>query len=328
MSRGAADRGCLVYVGNLPEDIRDREIEDLFSKYGKVLSIDMKAPVRPPAFAFVEFGDPRDAEDAVKGRDGYDFYGNRLRVELAKGASGRGGGGMGGGMGGGGARGFGGAPPPGFRPRNTGFRILVKGLPMSASWQDVKDFIRQVCKPAYTNCFRDRDGVVGVVEFETQDDMDRTIRKLDDTEFRNPFDSAYVRLVEDRDGGGRGGGGGGGFGGGGGGYGGGGGGYGGGGGGGYGGGGGGGRRARSRSRSRSRGRRSRSRSRSRGRRSRSGSPKRSNSKSRSRSPRSRSPRSRSRSPVRSKSPAPRSKSPVPRSKSPARSRSPAKAADE
>ena len=72
-----------------------------------------------------------DAEDAVRGRDGYDFYGNRLRVELAKGA--------GGGMGGrGGGRGFGGAPPPGFRPRQTGFRVLVKGLPMSASWQDVK----------------------------------------------------------------------------------------------------------------------------------------------------------------------------------------------
>lgn len=44
---------------NLPEDIREREIEDLFSKYGKVLAVDMKTPVRPPAFAFVEFNDPR-----------------------------------------------------------------------------------------------------------------------------------------------------------------------------------------------------------------------------------------------------------------------------
>ena len=33
-------------------------------------------------------------------------------------------------------------------------------------------------------------------------------RKLDDTEFRNPFDRAYVRVVEDREGGGGGGGGG------------------------------------------------------------------------------------------------------------------------
>ena len=40
----------------------------------------------------------------------------------------------------------------------------------------MQDFIRQVCKPAYTNVFRDRDGPVGVVEFETADDMDRTIR--------------------------------------------------------------------------------------------------------------------------------------------------------
>ncbi len=61
----------------------------------------------------------------MRGRDGYDFYGNRLRVELAKGAGGRG-------------RGFGGGPPPGFRPRQTGFRVLVKGLPISASWQDLK----------------------------------------------------------------------------------------------------------------------------------------------------------------------------------------------
>ena len=69
----------------------------------------------------------------MRGRDGYVFYGNRLRVELAKGSMGRGRGGDRGGD-----RGFGGAPPPGFRPRQTGFRILVKGLPMSASWQDVK----------------------------------------------------------------------------------------------------------------------------------------------------------------------------------------------
>ena len=76
----------------------------------------------------------RDAQDAVRGRDGYDFFGNRIRVELSNGSreATRGGGRGGGGGGGGG-------PPQTFRGgRGTGFRALVKGLPISCSWQDLK----------------------------------------------------------------------------------------------------------------------------------------------------------------------------------------------
>lgn len=47
-----------VYVGNLPPDIRNRDIEDLFYKYGKIVFIDLKNRNGPP-FAFVEFEDPR-----------------------------------------------------------------------------------------------------------------------------------------------------------------------------------------------------------------------------------------------------------------------------
>eukprot|EP00959_Pyramimonas_sp_CCMP1952_P251007 5246235-Pyramimonas_sp.AAC.1 len=97
--------------------------------------------------------DRRDAEDAVQGRDGYSFAGARLRVEIAKTrAPGggrddfrggrddrRGGGGYGGGGGGGrgGGGGFGGGPS-----RRTEYRVTVKGLPSSASWQDLKDHMR------------------------------------------------------------------------------------------------------------------------------------------------------------------------------------------
>lgn len=69
-----------VFVGNLPLDIRQREVEDLFGKYGRLEDIDLKLPSRPPGFAFIEFSDARDASDAVKGRDGYDLGGVRLRV--------------------------------------------------------------------------------------------------------------------------------------------------------------------------------------------------------------------------------------------------------
>lgn len=69
-----------VFCGNLPLDVREREVEDLFYKYGRVVEIDLKLPSRPPGFAFVEFSDTRDASDACRGRDGYEFGGQRLRV--------------------------------------------------------------------------------------------------------------------------------------------------------------------------------------------------------------------------------------------------------
>lgn len=48
-----------VYVGNLPLDIRERELDDLFYKYGRIREIDLKQPARPPAFAFIAFDDVR-----------------------------------------------------------------------------------------------------------------------------------------------------------------------------------------------------------------------------------------------------------------------------
>ena len=63
-----------IYVGNLPRDVRERELDDLFYKFGRISEITIKGP-----FAFISFEDSRDAEDAVHGRDGYDFAGGRLR---------------------------------------------------------------------------------------------------------------------------------------------------------------------------------------------------------------------------------------------------------
>lgn len=80
----------------------------------------------------------------------------------------------------------------------------MEGLPPSASWQDLKDFFRKVVRPAFTDVKRERDSAYGIVEFETADDMERAIRKLDDTEFKNPFDSCRLKIFEDPNGGGRG----------------------------------------------------------------------------------------------------------------------------
>lgn len=47
--------------------------------------IDIKRPPRPPCFAFVEYEDPRDASEAAYRRNNYDYYGHRLRCEIARG---------------------------------------------------------------------------------------------------------------------------------------------------------------------------------------------------------------------------------------------------
>ena len=49
---------CRIYIGNLPPDIRTRDVEDLFYKYGKIVFVDLKNKRGPP-FAFVEFEDHR-----------------------------------------------------------------------------------------------------------------------------------------------------------------------------------------------------------------------------------------------------------------------------
>ena len=38
-----------------------------------------------------------------------------------------------------------------------------------------------------------------MVEFDTREDLERAIRKLDDTEFKNPFDRAFIRVIDESD---------------------------------------------------------------------------------------------------------------------------------
>jgi len=62
------DLACKVYIGNLGDNASKHEIESTFNKYGPLKNVWIAR--NPPGFAFVEFEDPRDAEDAVRGLDG------------------------------------------------------------------------------------------------------------------------------------------------------------------------------------------------------------------------------------------------------------------
>lgn len=56
---GSGSNDCRIYVGNLPPDIRQKDLEDLFYKYGAIRDIDLKNGRAGPPFAFVQFEDPR-----------------------------------------------------------------------------------------------------------------------------------------------------------------------------------------------------------------------------------------------------------------------------
>lgn len=63
MSRYGSD--CKVYVGDLGNNASKQELEDAFGYYGPLRNVWVAR--NPPGFAFVEFEDARDAEDAIRG---------------------------------------------------------------------------------------------------------------------------------------------------------------------------------------------------------------------------------------------------------------------
>ncbi|KAL3318758.1 serine arginine-rich splicing factor [Cichlidogyrus casuarinus] len=106
MSRGREGE-CKVYVGDLPRDASQRELQKAFQAYGRLRSVWVAQ--NPPGFAFVEFENSNDALDSVDELNGTVICGSRVRVEIsngrsrpkpwARGARGSSGGGGGGGRG-------------------------------------------------------------------------------------------------------------------------------------------------------------------------------------------------------------------------------------
>ena len=60
-------------MGDLPYRARERDVEELFDRFGRIKGVSLKN-----GFGFVEFGDDRDAAAAVRELDGRSFMGKRL----------------------------------------------------------------------------------------------------------------------------------------------------------------------------------------------------------------------------------------------------------
>lgn len=185
-SNGRLD--CRIYVGNLPNDCQETDLDELFFKFGQINYINIKKTISGGVFAFIEFEDPRDAEDAVYSRHRYQFNGSSLRVEFCRGGRAL-------------TRSIGPndrvgtdceeeeyrcsrIPGSGYRTappgRRSDYRVLVYDLPVDASWEDLKLHMRE----AGCVCFAEiaRDGT-GIVEYERYDDMRWAVHNLDNSYF-------------------------------------------------------------------------------------------------------------------------------------------------
>jgi RNA recognition motif-containing protein len=115
-----------IFVGNLPYQTTEDELQSAFSAYGAVDRVSIvrdRDTGQPRGFAFVEMPNSSEAEKAIAGMNGREINGRALNVNEARpredrgGRGGFGGGGNRGGGGGGNRGGFGGGGGGGNRRR-------------------------------------------------------------------------------------------------------------------------------------------------------------------------------------------------------------------
>ncbi|MEE9159076.1 MAG: RNA-binding protein [Gammaproteobacteria bacterium] len=76
-----------IYVGNLPYNITEDELKDVFAEHGavdKVTLITDKYTGESKGFGFIEMPTQSEAEEAVKSLDGSSVKGRNIKVNQAR----------------------------------------------------------------------------------------------------------------------------------------------------------------------------------------------------------------------------------------------------
>src|SRR5262252_4459676 len=92
--------GRKLYVGNLPYEVGETELQELFARAGSVESVTVmrdQMTGRARGFAFVEMSTDEEAQAAIRELNGTQVGGRNLTVNEARPKEARGGGGFGGG---------------------------------------------------------------------------------------------------------------------------------------------------------------------------------------------------------------------------------------
>jgi splicing factor, arginine/serine-rich 4/5/6 len=132
-----------IFIGRLSPRTLERDIEHIFSAYGKVKRVDLKE-----GYAFVFFADQKNAAEAIAAMDNKELDGNMIVVEAAHKHS---------------------------NPKNNNvgrgnaeLRISCSNLDQNTSWQDLKDWARAAGKVTFANVYTRDSQKLGVIEFEVR----------------------------------------------------------------------------------------------------------------------------------------------------------------
>lgn len=75
-----------VYIGNLPYNVSEQDIEEFFSQFGTIEDVSLikdRDTGRLKGFGFVTFESQEAAQDSLQ-MDGKDFHGRAIKVSMAK----------------------------------------------------------------------------------------------------------------------------------------------------------------------------------------------------------------------------------------------------
>ena len=76
-----------VFVGNIPYDATEKQLEEVFQQVGDVVSFRLvydKDSQKPKGYGFCEFKDADTASSAIRNLNNYEFSGRNLRVDTAE----------------------------------------------------------------------------------------------------------------------------------------------------------------------------------------------------------------------------------------------------
>ncbi len=76
-----------LYVGNLPKQVNDAELNDIAKPFGSLISVNVATDRTSGAskgFGFVEYSNGDEGRAAMKALDGHDLHGQALKVNEAK----------------------------------------------------------------------------------------------------------------------------------------------------------------------------------------------------------------------------------------------------